>query len=182
MALWSKYALYKIKYILHWRLALNLEELGQAVRRARLARGLTQAQLAQTAGLTRVTLNQLENGLIRELGVRKLTALLSELNLTLSVDALPDRRQSDYLRLASTAASVSFKAPLTEQELQRALLTGKVPVARRAHLRALLEEAPAALLEGLITQIGRFAKPGKVERNVARIAAALDVSRRVISG
>lgn len=161
---------------------MNLEELGQAIRRTRLARGLTQAELAQTAGLTRVTLNQLENGLIRELGVRKLTALLDQLDLTLSVDALPDRRESDYLRLASTAASVSFKTPLTEQELQRALLTGKVPPARRAHIRALLEEAPTILLEGLIAQISRFAKPGKVERNIARIAATLDVSRRVRNG
>ena len=161
---------------------MNLEELGQAIRRTRLARGLTQAQLAQAAGLTRVTLNQLENGLIRELGVRKLSALLSQLDLTLSVDALPDRRQSNYLRLASTAASVSFKTPLTEQELQRALLTGKVPAARRAHIRTLLEEAPSTLLDGLIAQVSQFAKPGKVERNVARIAAALDVSRRVTNG
>ena len=161
---------------------MDLEELGQAIRRARLARGLTQDQLAQTAGLTRVTLNQLENGLIRELGVRKLNTLLSQVDLTLSVDALPDRRQSDYLRLASTAASVSFKTPLTEDELKRALLTGKVPVARRAHIRALLEEAPAILLDGLITQVGRFAKPGKVERNVTKIAAALGVSRGVTSG
>jgi transcriptional regulator with XRE-family HTH domain len=159
--------------------ALNLEELGQAIRRSRLARGLTQAQLAQNAGLTRVTLNQLENGLIRDLGVRKLTGLLTQLDLTLNVDAVPDRRQSDYLRLASTAASVSFKTPLTEQELQRALLTGKIPTTRRAHIRTLLEEAPSTLLEGLIAQVGRFAKPGKVERNVARIAAALDISRRV---
>lgn len=162
--------------------ALNLEELGQAIRRARLARGLTQAQLAQTAGLTRVTLNQLENGLIRELGVRKLTALLGQLDMTLSIDAIPDRRPPDYLRLASTAASVSFKTPLTERELQRVLLTGKIPAARRAHIRTLLEEAPSTLLDGLTAQVSRFAKPGKVERNVARIAAALDVSRRVTSG
>ena len=161
---------------------MNLEELGQAIRRARLARGLTQAQLAQTASLTRVTLNKLENGLIRELGVRKLTALLGQLDMTLSIDTLPDRRQSDYLRLASTAASVSFKTPLSELELQRTLLTGKVPAARRAHIRALFEEAPSTLLDGLIAQVSRYAKPGKVERNVARIAAALDASRRVTSG
>ena len=161
---------------------LKLEELGQTIRRARLARGWTQAQLAHTAGLTRVTLSQLENGLIRDLGVRKLTALLTHLDLALNVDALPDRRPPDFLRLASTAASVSFKTSLTEPELQRALLTGKVPAARRPHLRSLLEEAPLALLDGLIAQVSRFAKPGKVERNVARIAAALDVSRRVTSG
>ena len=114
--------------------------------------------------------------------MRKLALLLTHLNLTLNVDALPDRRQPDYLRLASTTASVSFKTSLTEQELQRALLTGRVPAARRAHIRALLEEAPLTLLDGLIAQVSRFAKPGKVERNVAKIATALDVSRRVTSG
>lgn len=114
--------------------------------------------------------------------MRKLTALLTHLDLTLNVDALADRRQPDYLRLASTAASVSFKTPLTEQELQRALLTGRVPATRRTQIRSLLEEGPLTLLEGLIAQVSRFAKPGKVERNVARIAAALDVSRPVRSG
>ena len=75
--------------------------------------------------------------------------------------------------MASTAASVSFKTALTERELLHALLTGKVPAKRQAHLRTLLEEAPRALLKGLIQQVRSHSIPGKVERNLNRLAGAL---------
>ena len=45
---------------------------------------------------------------------------------------------------------MSFKDALTEKELLRVLLTGKVPAERRPHIRLLLEEAPRSLVEGLI--------------------------------
>jgi transcriptional regulator with XRE-family HTH domain len=152
---------------------VNLEQIGHEIRRTRLGRGLTQAQLATAAHITRTTLNQLENGVIKDLGIRKVQALLDQLGLELLVDQTPQPKQTDFLRLASIAASVSFKTALTERELSRALLTGKVPVDRRPHLRALLEESPRALMNGLIRQVGRWTNPGKLERNLNRIAAAV---------
>jgi transcriptional regulator with XRE-family HTH domain len=154
-------------------LFVRLEEIGHEIRRSRLARGLTQAQLAAAAGVTRTTLNQLENGLVKELGIRKVEALLEQLGLRLLVDQATQPHPSDFLRLASTAASVSFKTALTERELLRALLTGKVPHDRRPHMRTLLEEAPHALVKGLIQQVGRWTKPGKIEKNLDRIATAI---------
>lgn len=59
-----------------------------------------------------------------------------------------------------------------------ALLSGKVPRNRRPHMRTLLEETPRPLLEGLVQEVGRWAKPGKVAGNVARIARELGVSDR----
>jgi len=128
-------------------MALTLQAIGQEVRRSRLARRLTQAQLAGAAHITRTTLSQLENGLVKDLGIRKIQAVLEELGLALVVER-PGCKTPNYLRLASTAASVSFKTALTERELLHALLTGKVPAKRQAHLRTLLEEAPRALLKG----------------------------------
>ena len=152
---------------------LQLGEIGHEIRRSRIARGLTQAQLARSAGLTRTTLNQLENGLVTDLGIRKVQAILDELGLILTVERAAEAKRSDFLRVASTAASVSFKTPLTERELLHALLTGKVPANRRAHVRALLEEAPRPVLNGLIQQVTRWTKPGKVEKNLSKIAASL---------
>jgi transcriptional regulator with XRE-family HTH domain len=152
---------------------MRLEEIGHEIRRSRLALDLTQAQLAAAAGVTRTTLNQLENGLLKELGIRKVAAVLEHLGLRLLVDQATQPHPSDFLRLASTAASVSFETVLTERELLRALLTGKVPRDRRPHMRTLLEEAPRALLKGLIQQVCLWTKPGKVEKNLDRIAAAI---------
>lgn len=160
---------------------LQLGEIGREIRRSRTARGLTQAQLARSAGLTRTTLNQLENGLVTDLGIRKVQAILDELGLILTVERAAEAKRSDFLRVASTAASVSFKTPLTERELLHALLTGKVPANRRAHVRALLEEAPRPVLDGLIQQVTRWTKPGKVEKNLSKIAASLGLPESTVT-
>lgn len=51
---------------------MQLYEIGQAVAKRRTELDLTQAQLARLAGLSRLTVNQLENGKLTDLGVNKL--------------------------------------------------------------------------------------------------------------
>src|SRR5437870_4804161 len=94
---------------------MKLEEIGHEIRRSRLSRGLTQAQLADAAHITRTTLNQLENGVVKDLGIRKVQALLDQLGLALLIDRTPQPKSPDFLRLASTAASVSFTTTLSER-------------------------------------------------------------------
>lgn len=158
---------------------MRVQELGSEIRRARLARGLTQARLAADAGLSRQTLNLLENGLVRELGIRKVLALLDKLGIELTVEQGKLPRRPDYVRMACTTANVSYKSALTEDELVRALVTGKVPENRGAHLRTLLDEAPAALLNGLAAEAGRWIDPGKLERNLLHLARDAGASRRI---
>jgi transcriptional regulator with XRE-family HTH domain len=156
---------------------VKLEEIGSEIRRFRRARGLTQMQLATAAHVTRTTLNQLENGLLKDLGIRKVQAILDQVGLVLKVaDASIEPKSTDFLRLASTSASVSFKDALTEKELLRVLLTGKVPSERRPHIRMLLEEAPRSLVEGLVQQVAGWARPGKVERNLDKIATDVGIA------
>ena len=157
---------------------MRLQELGYEIRKARLARDLTQAQLAEASGLSRTTLNQLENGVFPDLGVKKVQAILDQLGLDLSVEQAQRTRRPDFIGMACTTSSVSYKEVLTPDELVHALLSGKVPRNRRPHLRTLLEEAPRPLLEGLVQEVGKWAKRGKVAGNVARIAGELGVSRR----
>ena len=157
---------------------MRLQELGYQIRRARNAHGLTQAQLAAAAKITRTTLNRLENGLIEDLGIRKVNAILQQLGLVLSVQEAAPGRRPDFLRMAATTASVSFDAALTEAELRRALLTGKVPHHRRPHLLVLFNEVTPAILKGLVQQVGQWAKPGKAERNVAKLARELGIQGR----
>jgi len=158
---------------------MRLQEIGSAIRTARSAGGLTQAELADRAGLSRTTLNQLENGLFPDIGVKKVQNVLDLLGLDLSVIRAPMKRAPDFIRMACTSGSVRYREPLTEDELVHALLSGKVPRNRRPHLRSLLEEAPETVLKGLVGQVGVWAKPGKVEKNFLKIAEALDASHRV---
>ena len=158
---------------------MRIQELGSEIRRVRQVRGLTQAQLARAAGLSRETLNLLENGLVRDLGIRKVLALLDHLGLSVTVEETMQPRRPDYLSMACTTANVSFKSALAEDELIHALGTGKVPVKRGPHLRALFNEAPIPLLQGLTSEAARWTKPGKLEKNLRKLASDLGVSRSV---
>lgn len=158
---------------------MRIQELGSEIRKARIARGLTQAQLAEAAGLSFSTVNQLENGVFPDLGVRKAQAVLEILGLTLATQPAEQSTKPDFIRMACAAASVSFWTDLEEDELIRALLTGKVPTKIRPHLRTLLDEGDLSLLEGLFREISQWIKPGKLARNIARIADEVGASRSI---
>lgn len=158
---------------------MRIQELGSEIRKARLARGLTQADLAAEAGISRKTVNLLENGLVGDLGVRKVLTVLQELGLELRLEPQAQPRKPDYLRMACTTASVSYRSALGEEELIRALLTGKVPRNRSAHLRTLLDEAPPRLLTGLASEASRWTSPGKLHRNLTRLAREVGASRNI---
>ena len=156
---------------------MRIQALGYEIRRARTARGITQARLAAEAGLSRTTLNQLENGLFPDLGVRKVQAILDRLGLALAIQPAADR--ADPIRMAATTASVSYKSPLTEDELIHALINGRIPSGKRPHFRTLLDEGTPALLKGLIKEAGQWTKPGRVERNLAKIAREVGSMKRI---
>ena len=172
--------------------------LADAVRTARERKGMTQAQLAQRARVGLKFLYELETGK-QTLRSDKVLDVLEALGLQLAltpagaavpqvqetrarydVSRKPAPAQPDYIGMACTSASISLRKPLAADELVRALLTGKAPRGKRAHFVVLLEEAPALLLRGLVTQVGAWATPGVVTRNLRRIAAEIGVSLKAI--
>ena len=158
---------------------MRIQELGQKIREARSARGLTQSALASAAGISRPTLNLLENGLMRDLGMRKVLALLERLGLELDVRQAGRAPRPDYVRIACTSANVSFRTALTEEELIRALITGRIPAGRSAHIRSLLDEASAALLRGLAEEAEKWTRPGRLQKNLSRLARDTGATRRI---
>lgn len=65
---------------------MDLVEIGNSVRAARRAAGLTQQELADRASVSRPTLEKLENGRSTEIGVALLARILGALDLTLRVE------------------------------------------------------------------------------------------------
>jgi HTH-type transcriptional regulator / antitoxin HipB len=79
--------------------ATAMEELGKLIRQARKTRQLSQAELAARLGMSRATISGIENNTIKEVGARKLEALLNMLGYTLT--ARPSTRRptlDDLLR------------------------------------------------------------------------------------
>lgn len=154
---------------------MRLAEIGHRLRQARLSRGLTQAQLAESAGVSRATLIGLENGLVKDLGVARVLAIANTVGATLDVVPLPKRAGRDYLALATTAANVGFRTPVSETDVVRALLTGAPPRKGRPNLRRLLGDSPPEVMRGLLGQVGAWAQPGRLARNVEKLALELDI-------
>ena len=155
---------------------MRFYELGYFIRKARLARGATQSELASAAGLSRTTINQVENGVFPDLGINKVQAVLDHLGLELRVEPASRSRRPDFLRMACVSASTSFRERLAEKDLVRGLLTGAVPRKRRPHFRALFEEVPASVLKGLVHELGKWTSADRVEKNLRRIAQSLGVA------
>lgn len=63
---------------------MQMEELGDAVRTARKSFGYTQAELCRRSGVSRATIDALENGRIGELGFTRVCRILAAINLELT--------------------------------------------------------------------------------------------------
>lgn len=70
-------ALYKMQNMLF--------EIGEQIRLARKARGISQADIARSLGMSRTTIGQIENGSVQDIGVRKLIRVLEFLGLELRI-------------------------------------------------------------------------------------------------
>ncbi|MBI5511718.1 MAG: helix-turn-helix domain-containing protein [Deltaproteobacteria bacterium] len=134
-------------------LNMYLFELGTKLREARLGGARTQSALATVAGLGRTTVNQLEAGVVPDLGVKKVIRLLRAVGLDLAVVPAARKPTPDFLRMACVSANVSFKNELTPEDLAQALLTGKAPRGFRPHIRAVFEEVPREVLLGALSQL-----------------------------
>ena len=137
--------MFNILNIYYLERAMNFQELGGLVRSRRETLGLSQQRLAQMAGLSRTTINLLEAGKLSDLGIAKVNELLELIGLTLQAEANKEPHVNAAL-MASRTASVSYRDPLTVEELVEALATGKIPPGRDAHVATLIDEAPLGLM------------------------------------
>jgi len=157
---------------------MNLRDIGQHLHQRREALGLSQDRLAKLAGLSRATINQLENGAPNDLGAAKLMALLDLVGLRLDVGIATKARHG--LLMASRTASVSYKAPLAAAQLAKALATGVLPVAQLPQVATFLDEAPLTLVVASVEEAAAKAHvaPKIIWRHLARWATELKSPRK----
>lgn len=121
--------------------------------------GLTQTTLAKLSGLSRATVNQLENGTINDLSLTRAAKLLGVLGLSVTVAAPHPKRprnknaKSSALDLAARTASVSYRVAMSASQLREVLTTGAMPASFRPHVHTLLEEAPVSLLASVVEEL-----------------------------
>jgi transcriptional regulator with XRE-family HTH domain len=130
---------------------MNLADIGHLVHARRVALGLSQARLGAMSSLSRVTINQLENGALVDLGAAKLIALLDLVGINL--DAGARKGHLHALESVSQTASVSYRAVLDPEMLAAALVDGTLPERITAHVATLLDEAPLSLIVAAVEEV-----------------------------
>ncbi|RAR56258.1 Xre family transcriptional regulator [Paraburkholderia unamae] len=157
---------------------MQLYEIGQAIAQRRAELDLTQAQLAKLAGLSRVTINQLEAGKVKDLGANKLIGLLGVLGLELAATPRPEQRG---LYKATVSANVSYKGHLTERALARALATGRIPEGCESQISTILDEVPVPVVVKAVEEVSRSSgtPPRTIWKNLAAWSKDLHLYREV---
>lgn len=156
---------------------MQLAEIGTFVRVRRAHLGLSQQRLATLARLSRLTINQLERGTLKDLGVAKLIALAALLGIEISAQARPAK--ANGLFMAAVTSGVSLRKQMNEETLAQALVSGEIPSGVRAHIATLLGEAPLPILVKAIEEAAQRegVAPKKIWANVFRWAKELQVVR-----
>lgn len=149
------------------------------MRDARTALGLTQAQIAKLAGLSRTTISHLESGNLPDLGYLKLVNLLSVLGLNLELK--PAKGVGKALDIAARTVSTSYHAILGPAQLAQILASGTAPLEYHAHIITFLDETPLPVAVKAIheTSIRVNISIRAVMRNVSQLAKDLHIRREV---
>ncbi|POZ80282.1 helix-turn-helix transcriptional regulator [Burkholderia contaminans] len=157
---------------------MQLYEIGLTVAKRRAELDLTQAQLAKLGGLSRFTVNQLETGKVKDLGINKLIPLLSVLGIELTAKPRPEQKG---LYKAAVSANVSYKGHLTEQLLANALATGQIPEGYESQLSVILDEVPVPVVVKAVEEAAKSSgtQPRKIWKNLATWSKDLHLYRRV---
>ena len=134
-----------------------LHELSTIVKRQRSEMGLSQERLAELAGLSRATINELETGKLTNLSLTRAERLANTLGFGLGMTGTrrtkSDRDTAGALETAALSGSISYGEPIPPETLRHALITGVIPPNYIAQLRALLDEAPLSVLSAAVAQI-----------------------------
>ena len=156
---------------------MNLADIGLLVQTRREALGLSQARLARLSGLSRTTINQLENGCLVDLGTHRLLGLLQLLGMDLT--AQTRKSQPQALALLSQTASVSYKTALLPDALAQALVSGDLPDALVAQVSTLIDEAPLPLIVSGIEEVAQRTQttPKALWKNLTAWAQVLQSPR-----
>ena len=157
---------------------MNLAQIGGEIHSKRIQAGLLQEQVARFAGLSRVTINKLENGTLKDLGYTKLKAVMDILGL--NMEAVQNSGVKSALVVAARSISTSYRDVMTPDMLSMMLRTGHAPEQFQPHLMALLDETPLPVVVKAVSEAATPDVPvKKIMKNLSQWARQWKVCRAV---
>lgn len=157
---------------------MNLAQIGSEIHSKRVEAGLLQEHLAKLAGLSRVTINQLENGTLKDLGYTKLKTVLDIVGIDMATTQPSGLKSA--LAVAARSISTSYRDVVTPEMLSLMLRTGQAPEQFAPHLMALLDEIPLPVVVQAVTEAATPDVPAKkIMKNLSSWAKQWHVCRTV---
>ncbi|WP_373987794.1 helix-turn-helix domain-containing protein [Duganella sp. BuS-21] len=157
---------------------MNLAQVGGEIYTQRIQAGLLQEQVAKFAGLSRVTINQLENGTLKDLGYTKLKSVMDVLGLDMKT--VQHAGLNSALATAARSVSTSYRDMLTPDMLSMMLRSGQAPERFQPHLMALLDETPLPVVVKAVAEAATADVPAKkIMKNLSQWAKQWKVCRTV---
>ncbi len=159
---------------------MNLQQLGASVRERRIELGLNQSQIAAMSGLSRTTVNLLENGSLSDIGFVKISKLMKVLGIELHTSHTTPKK-SNSLLMASRSSSVSYREPISAKELSSALATGVVPTNKLPHIATMIDELPVELIVSAVAEAANDSDvaPKKIWSHINQWAADFQSPRGI---
>jgi transcriptional regulator with XRE-family HTH domain len=149
---------------------MDIIQIGRKVKERRESMRLTQAKLASLSKVSRMTVNALENGHLKEIGITKLLSIMQLLDMTMHFK--DDHSPKDTLIQLTQSANVSYKHMLTPTIFKNALVKAKMPKKYIGNMMYFFDEAPEGVVNKTIHAVAALKKiePSIIKNNAKKIA------------
>jgi len=147
---------------------MNISTIGGIIKKERTACGLTQKALAEASHVSRVTIVNLENGKVGDIGAVKLAEIAENVGTPLFSSGKP----MDFLKLTLSNVNTSYKQAMSQSDLEKFMLSAKIQPGFEGQVLHLIDETPMSLVSGAIKQLAakKNVSAKQLWKNLANVA------------
>jgi len=150
---------------------MDISTIGAIIKKERKASGLTQKAVALAAHVSRVTIVNLENGKVGDIGAVK----LSEIAESVGTSLFSRGNKVDAIKMTLGNINTSYMTTMSVSELEKFMLSGKIQPGLEGQVLHLIDETPTALVVGAVKQVAakKNIKAKLLWKNLAKVAAEI---------
>lgn len=151
---------------------MNIQTIGNIIKQERIACGLSQRALAEASHVSRVTIVNLENGKVGDIGAVK----LSELADIVGKPIFSSGQSMDFIQMLLGNINTSYKKTMTKIQLEALMLKGEVSPGFEGQVFHLIEEASPVLIAGAVKHLAseKMTSPKGIWKNLAKLAQEIE--------
>jgi len=150
---------------------MDISMIGAIIKKEREACGLTQRALAAASHVSRVTIVNLENGKVGDIGAVK----LSEIAESVGTSLFSKGQKADAIKMTLGNINTSYKTAMSVSDLEKFMLSGKIQPGLEGQVLHLIDETPTSLVACAVKQIAakKNIKAKLLWKNLAKVAAEI---------